>query len=216
MQLTTPETYSKNDEFFIPNAVTGNVGEAVNDGLKSAIYWYERELLLHVLGEEQYRYFLNVAPRLAYDYLGFTYIKGFGNRLTFGAGSIVDDEREFQGMSSHGKCSWQNTTDSWTKLLFGDGAFFRGLEYMAACYVYYNWITKEAVYHSPVGGGKGESLGLSQASMRGKQIRSFNEIVRQYDLLVDFLRENKCLDEQYCLQRRIGPHKIQRKNRFFQ
>ncbi|MEM7485040.1 MAG: hypothetical protein AAF348_07510 [Bacteroidota bacterium] len=54
--IITPSYFDNNGELSIPNAISGNAGEGINNKLSVIIAKYERRLLLEVLGVDQYNF----------------------------------------------------------------------------------------------------------------------------------------------------------------
>lgn len=165
--IVAPSDFSKGD-FFIPNAVSLNSGEAVNENLLSIIEKYEGELLLNVLGREQYDDFVKELPWIMLREYGQDYLDEFGLDLD-------DSEENLYGSTP--KLEDSITEEDYRELIFGDGQ----LRLLVQSYVYCKWLEKDEVKEGVVAFGKLNADAVNTGDNSKRYVDRWNEFVYLYN-----------------------------------
>lgn len=189
--IVAPSDFSKGD-FFIPNAVTLNSGEAVNEGLLSIIEKYEGELLLNVLGKEQYDDLNKELPWIMLREYGQDYLDEFCIEL--------DDTTE-NLYGSTPKLINPISEEDYRELIFGAGK----LRLLVQSYVYCKWLEKDEVKEGVVAFGKLNADSVNTGDNSKKYVDRWNEFVYLYKYSTfPFLSESILFDTVFDYQEQFN------------
>lgn len=164
--IVAPSDFSKGD-FYIPNAASLNSGEATNEGLLAIIEKYEGELLLNVLGKDQYDDLVLELPWIMLREYGQDYLDEFDLDLD-------DSEENLYGSTP--KLVDSISEELYKELIFGAGQ----LRLLVQSYVYCKWIEKDEIKEGTVAWGKLNADGVNTGDVSKKYVDRWNEFVYLY------------------------------------